>query len=309
MMPGKPVGCIVLLLLLWLPVCAGRLEALPAVVASADGFEVTREQVLARLRQAGTPAAGEDAELLHRVRAAVDAEIYFHVIDLMLAEEGIVPSAASAREYVRKLEALLPHGAAGKVREELENLAGRREFQINAALHTYFSRRAPGVLAVSNREIENAYRLNQERFLLPERLELAIIQIPLSRPDARSVAGSVRARLLQGENFDRVAAEVNPEGVTLPAEELFEALEKSGRRLEVNDVAPVLELGEFLAVVKVRGKVPARFIPLEQAAPYLRSRLEASRVGQALETELRRRLAGMKINYFLQFNDGTGETQ
>ena len=218
----------------------------------------------------------------------------------MLRSAGIVPSRELALEYLKQLNSLLPRGIPGTPPERFPQLASQPQFQLNAALHRCFARMAPDQIKVTDQEIETFYRLNQPQFLLPEQVDLGIIQFPASRPTAREEAETVRSRLLQGEAFDRVAREVNPEGVTLDAGAIVQLLRREQPELKVNGISRPLRTGEFWVVVKLRGKTEPAFVPLETVAPYIREQLAAAKVGCALELYLRERMQKMKIEFHLE---------
>lgn len=198
-------------------------DFLPEVVATVDSVPIRRDELAAQLtlsRQA--PPNADRAVLARLMRQAVEERIYLDIIRQLLAEQRIVPDEASALAYLKEMNALLPRGIPGVPPAEFARLAAEPQFQLNAALHRYFKQCYPDWVKVDDREVENAYRLDQQRFLLPEKLELGVIEVERSRDNARETIEDARARLRQGENFDRVAAEVSPDGVKSSAETVME---------------------------------------------------------------------------------------
>lgn len=270
---------------------------LPEVVATVDGKPIRRSELSVQLPPGAVP---DRAALIPLMRRAIEAKICFALIDELLRSAGIVPSRELALEYLKQLNSLLPRGIPGTPPERFPQLASQPQFQLNAALHRCFARMAPDQIKVTDQEIETFYRLNQPQFLLPEQVDLGIIQFPASRPTAREEAETVRSRLLQGEAFDRVAREVNPEGVTLDAGAIVQLLRREQPELKVNGISRPLRAGEFWVVVKLRGKTEPAFVPLETVAPYIREQLAAAKVGRALELYLRERMQKMKIEFHLE---------
>lgn len=272
-------------------------DFLPEVVATVDGKPIRRSELSVQLPPGAVP---DRAALIPLMRRAIEAKICFALIDELLRSAGIVPSRELALEYLKQLNSLLPRGIPGTPPERFPQLASQPQFQLNAALHRCFARMAPDQIKVTDQEIETFYRLNQPQFLLPEQVDLGIIQFPASRPTAREEAETVRSRLLQGEAFDRVAREVNPEGVTLDAGAIVQLLRREQPELKVNGISRPLRAGEFWVVVKLRGKTEPAFVPLETVAPYIREQLAAAKVGRALELYLRERMQKMKIEFHLE---------
>lgn len=275
----------------------GIWDFLPEVVATVDGKPIRRSELSVQPPPGAVP---DRAALIPLMRRAIEAKICFALIDELLRSAGIVPSRELALEYLKQLNSLLPRGIPGTPPERFPQLASQPQFQLNAALHRCFARMAPDQIKVTDQEIETFYRLNQPQFLLPEQVDLGIIQFPASRPTAREEAETVRSRLLQGEAFDRVAREVNPEGVTLDAGAIVQLLRREQPELKVNGISRPLRAGEFWVVVKLRGKTEPAFVPLETVAPYIREQLAAAKVGRALELYLRERMQKMKIEFHLE---------
>ena len=275
----------------------GIWDFLPEVVATVDGKPIRRSELSVNLPAGAVP---DRAALVSLMRGAVEAKICLSLIDELLHSAGIVPSRELALEYLKQLNSLLPRGIPGTPPERFSILASQPQFQLNAALHRCFARMAPDQIKVTEQEVETFYRLNQTQFLLPEQFDLGIIQFPVNLPAGREEAETVRSRLLQGEAFDRVAREVNPEGVTLDAGAIVQLLRREQPELKVNGISRPLRAGEFWVVVKLRGKTEPAFVPLETVAPYIREQLAAAKVGRALELYLRERMQKMKIEFHLE---------
>ena len=167
----------------------GLWDFLPEVVATVDGKPIRRSELSVQLPPGAVP---DRAALIPLMRRAIEAKICFALIDELLRSAGIVPSRELALEYLKQLNSLLPRGIPGTPPERFPQLASQPQFQLNAALHRCFARMAPDQIKVTDQEIETFYRLNQPQFLLPEQVDLGIIQFPASRPTAREEAETVR---------------------------------------------------------------------------------------------------------------------
>mgnify|MGYP002553939174 CR=1 FL=1 len=286
---------------------AAEFDTLPAIVATVDGHAVTRDAVVARLKNSGklSPEGGP-AAMRAAARQAAETEVYFFLLGRLLATENITPSEEAAARHLAELERLLPHGLPTRESGEKARIAASENYRWNVALQEFLRRAAPEVIAVSDAEIEQVYRLNQDQFRLPEQYQFGVIRIPKSRADAReaaetvrALADDIRARLRQGEDFDRVAAETNPSGAELSETDLLGLLKQGDPALPAGSVSRLLENQEAYFLIKVKSKTPGRYIPLKDAAPYLRLQLRSEKTAKALETILRGELKKANVQFFI----------
>lgn len=275
------------------------LHDFPEIVAEFGGMKFRRDDVLNTLRAGGRISAEsspEEAALW--IRREVGEQVWRSLIEKMLADAGITPNKAGALAYLERLDAALPgEGLPGIPTSEFAARAADSDLQLKAALYDYFRRREPEAIRVSDREVAMLYQQERERFLLPAQMGIGVIEIP--RSAGREKAETVRARLLQGENFFRVAAEVNPDGAKSSSEEILELLHEVAPGLAAGNVAPVFGNDEYWFVVRVSEKSPVRVISLEEAAPYLREEIAAVKAGRALERKLRDMLSKQPIVFHL----------
>ena len=291
---------VVLLTMAGILLPAAEFDTLPAIVATVDGHAVTRDAVVARLKNSGklSPEGGP-AAMRAAARQAAETEVYFFLLGRLLATENITPSEEAAARHLAELERLLPHGLPTRESGEKARIAASENYRWNVALQEFLRRAAPEVIAVSDAEIEQVYRLNQDQFRLPEQYQFGVIRIPKSRADAREAAETVRARLRQGEDFDRVAAETNPSGAELSETDLLRLLKQGDPALPAGSVSRLLENQEAYFLIKVKSKTPGRYIPLKDAAPYLRLQLRSEKTAKALETILRGELKKANVQFFI----------
>lgn len=275
-------------------------DTLPEIVATVDGSPIRRGAVLARLR--GTEVFSPDNPPEARkaaVRSAVDSEIYFFLLGRLLAAEKIVPSEEAAALQLAELKRVLPRGLPELDRAGLMRLAASEHYRWNVALQEYLRRVAPEVIAVGDAELERRYRVNQEKFRLPEEYRFGVIRLPKNVSGAKERAEAVRARLLQGEDFDRVAAEADPGGSEMAAANLLELLRQGDPALPEGGVSRVLEDSAAYYLIKVRSKTPGRYIPFGEVAPYLRLQLVSEKTAAALEVILRGELKKADVRYLI----------
>lgn len=277
----------------------GKKDVFPEIVAEFGEMKFRCDDVLSKLRARGhISAESTPEEKALWIRREVSEQVWRFLIEKMLAEGGVTPNKSGALAYLERLDAALPgEGLPGIPKSEFASRAADADLQLKAALYDYFRIREPEALHVSEREIAQLYQRERERFLLPAQMGIGVIELP--RSAGREKAEAVRSRLLQGENFFRVAAEVNPDGVKSSSEEVLELLHDVAPGIAAGNIAPVFGNDEYWFVVRVSEKTPVRVISLEEAAPYLREEIAAAKAGRALERKLRDMLAKQPIVFHL----------
>lgn len=279
-----------------------ELTDLPEILVTVNGVPLRRDELaseliplLSRLNAEG----GGDEAAAREIRRVVDDAICRRLLDEKLRSSGLSPSRAAAERYLDKALKELPTMARMKLEYELKPRLDDPAFQLKAAVHLYLETRfTAGELAVSDAEIERYYQLNQLRYRLPERWDLGVIRIDRSRRDASELAASARARLLQGEAFDHVAGELDPEGAgKMPAENLRALFAGELNTLAPGDVSRVIAAPDAFYVLLLRGRVSGGMIPVAEAAPYIRLELSAAKDTLALRKILMMDFAAAKVIY------------
>ena len=287
---------------------AMEIGELPEVLASYRGAVVRRDEVAAVLKRplAGLRPAKDPDKIRQTVRRAVDDEICRRMLAEMLAAANLSPSREVALRYVN--ESLRPLAPAAKLALERELLPqiDRSDFQLKAATHLFLATRfKPSVLEVSSAEAERFYMLNCEHYRKPDHLDVGVIRIDRKLPRAAESAEEARARLLQGEAFDRVAAEYSPEGGgRLSPEKMRKLFAVELSRLSAGDVSSVLKDADAFYILLLRDKKIGGLIPLAEAEPYIRMELSALKDAMALRRVLAERFAAAGIAYTpLEFSE------
>lgn len=296
-------SCAVSLLLISVLAGSGaELRELPEVLAELDGVSIRRDDLAGTLGpRLGAVDPGAGAEAVRReVRSCVDDEIFRRLLGGMLREDGIVPSRELALEYIASVLRELPAPRRRELELELLPQADDPEFQLKAAVHFSLLRRFDGkLLRVTDAEVARYYRLNALRYRKPEHWDVGVIRIAGQKRGGAELAESVRARLLQGEAFEHVAREADPEGggKSLTPEELRRLFADELTRLSPGDVSRVIADSGAYFVLKLNKKEPGGMIPIETVAGYIRLELSAAKDSFALRKELARRVSKSRIVY------------
>ena len=291
------LGCI-------LPLLGWALEFtdLPEVLVTVNGVPLRRDELKSELVQLLTrlnAEGGGDEAAAREIRRVVDDAACRRLLDEKLRSSGLSPSRQVAERYLAEMLKELSPLARMKLDYELRPRLDAPSFQLKAAVHFYLATRfTAGELAVSDAEIERCYQLNQLRYRLPERWDLGVIRIDRSRRDAAEIAASARVRLLQGEAFEHVAGELDPEGGgKMSAEKLRALFANELNTLSPGDVSRVVAASDAFYVLLLRGRVSGGMIPIEEAAPYIRLELSAVKDTLALRKLLMTDFAAAKVVY------------
>jgi parvulin-like peptidyl-prolyl isomerase len=286
------------------PLCTWALELtdLPEVLVMVDGVPLRREELASELVPllSRINAAGGDDELAAReLRRVVDDAVCRRLLDEKLKSSGVLPSRKVAERYLAETLKNLSPLSRLKLEHELTPRLDDPEFQLKAAVHLYLVQRfTAGELEISDAEVERYYQLNQLRYRLPESWDLGVIRIDRSRRDAAEIAATARARLLQGEAFEHVAREVDPDGGgNFSADRLQALFADALNSLSPGDVSRVITAPDAFYILLLRGKVAGGMIPVADAAPYIRLELSAVKDTLALRKILMADFAAAKVVY------------
>ena len=283
--------------------CRGMDTAeLPEILAVVNGVPIRRNEVAAELAPLLAPLdpARDGVRIRNIVRRAADEAICRRLLEAELKKCGIVPSRAAAEVYLAWVQSLMPLSSRGKFESELAPRLDDPEFQLKAAVHLYLERRfSPEVLSVSVAEVGRYYELNRLRYRLPEHWDIGVISIDRKRPDAGETAASVRARLLQGEVFERVAQEVDPEGAggRMPTGEARELFARELAAMAPGDVSGVVPTPDAYYVMLLRGRQTGGVKPLEEVAPFIVMEISAAKDALALRKVLTEALKSANVIY------------
>ena len=279
-----------------------EVDALPGILASCNGKPVARDEVVAELK---SPLSAlklpEDRDKIEKlIRRAVDNVICRRILDEQLAAAELRPSRALALEYINAAMAPLAPAAKLALERGLLPHVDDGAFQLKAATHLLLVRVfGRDRMEVASGEVERFYELNRSRYSKPDRWDVGVIRIGSEKKDAVEAAEAARARLLQGEPFERVAGEYDPEGSgkNVPAEKLHVFFTRELSRMAEGDVSPVLRAADGLYVLQLRRRKIGGVMSLDEAEPYIRIELSALKDTLALRRFLAERFRASKIVY------------
>ena len=126
--------------------------------------------------------------------------------------------------------------------------------------------------------------------MIPGKYEFGILQVTKDRPNAAELCDNARLRILQGESFDRVAREVDPGGVNRQYPQLTALIKSEGEKLAVGETSPIIERTDCYLLVKLNDKTPPKYLPIEDADPYIREIILSEKSAKILEIIVRTRM-------------------
>ena len=275
---------------------------LPEVLAELNGVPIRRGELAAELAPQLAPleADRDRAQVRSVVRRCVDDAICRRLLNAELEKQGLVPSRSVAEKYLAGMLRLMPPGVSKNFVKEISPRMETPEFQLKAAVHLYLERRfSPELMAVSAAEIGRYYELNRLRYRRPESWDIGVIRVDGRRGDAAEVAAAVRARLLQGENFERVAKEVDPEGAggRLPSGEMRAIFAQELASLAPGDVSKVVAARDGYYIMLLRSRTAGGEMPLEEVAPVIVMEISAAKDSLALNRVLTEAVGAAHIRY------------
>ena len=299
------------------PFCgAVELAELPEELAVSNGRPIRRSELPA---EAATQLAklewDRDRILIRRIlRNGVDEVVLRRLLDEEFGKYGIVPSRSTAEKYLAGLLRLMPPTSRINFEREVSPRLDDPGFQLKAAVHLYLECRfSPEPLAVSGAEVRRYYDLNRLRYRRPEHWDIGVIRIDRKRENAAEIAVSARARLLQGENFERVAGEVDPEGAngrSTPGE-LRKLFAPELAAMSPGDISGVIDARDAYFILLLRDRKTGGEIPIEEAAPFIVMEISAAKDTLALRKVLTDALSARPTVYapFLLQSEPSGQPE
>jgi peptidyl-prolyl cis-trans isomerase SurA len=114
--------------------------------------------------------------------------------------------------------------------------------------------------------------------------------------DAQAKAEGIRARLLKGEVFEKVAAEVSDApskgngGLIgpIPKTELADELAKAIGSLKPGEITPVLRVAGGFEILKLESVIESTTLPFDQARPKIMDKIGAGRQDEALHAYMKK---------------------
>lgn len=226
-------------------------------------------------------------ELNDAAQRVIDDEIYYILCREFLSDAGFTPSRESAYKYLAdamkkfppELKKLKYHN------NTIHSLAADRELQLSVALQNYLRKKNPQAINVTDEEVEYFYRVNQNIFMHDAKIDIGFIAVAKNTPDALTVINNAHSLLQQGVHFDRLANKINK---NLP-EDFFDKkqfppeMAAYAAKLPVNEPSKVLEFPKYYAIIRINHKQEPSYIPLKNAAFFIRNELESRKSGIFLE--------------------------
>lgn len=275
----------------------------PEVMVEFGKYRITKKDVV-RLIIEKHPDFEEYSydELMDTVQQVTDEKIYFTVLADFLRKEGFAPSHQLTLKYLREaVEKFPPELRKLKFKNSaLQTLAAEPERQLTVALLSYLKKKKAAEIYVSDEDVEYFYRVNQNIFTRDAKLDISFIAVEKKQPDALKIIKNAHAMIMQGVRFGKIAEEINKK---LP-KELFDAkkfpaeIAAHAAQMPLDEPSDVLEFPNYYAIIRVTQRQQPQYIPLKDAAFFIRTELESRKCGKYLETLLYQLLEKIPIKRY-----------
>ncbi|GEM_PF-3618950 len=249
----------------------------PDPIGEFRGKAIPRSAVEEQLKNIGDLAPEDHTGRRAALRKALEEFCGSLIVEEIFSMPEYRDGRAAAKRYIA--EAHLDEVTTSELQKQAES----PEFIRKAILHLFLADHyGEAIFEVNDIDIETFYRQNIERFRIPENVVFAIIAV-----DDREEAETLHARLLQGENFERLAQE-SDDGRKRPqptAEELA-FLRLTAEKMKLHAISPVLTHRNRYFILKLQQRVPSRFTPLAKIKDSLKMELVALLEAKYLEKYL-----------------------
>ena len=309
------VACVLLAVLLVVPV---RAEIIEQVLVKVNGDILTKTEF--EPRQVAIPRSrpelanvSPESDALQRAVAEVTPQLILEAVDeLLLVQRGRELGMALGDEQFKtivenikkqnNLEDEERFGAA--LKQEGMTLADlRRNLERQMFVSQVQQRDIADKISVTEDESKAYYEAHRNEFTTPSQVTLReiLVEVPVAGAginvgqddDARAEAEAIRARLLAGEPFARLAGEVSDApskangGLIGPVshDELAAALQELVDRMKVGELAEVIRTPRGYQILKLEARTDTQIRTFEQARDDI-----GNRVGD-------QKIAGERLKY------------
>lgn len=274
-------------------VCPGvRGEELPEVLAKFGTVEFRKEH----FRQFRLPVDREERR--RTLKNLVDTQVCLIIVRKLLELSRIPADEKTARRYVALRRAQFGGKLPEVFAKDLESRVKHPDFQLKSALYFTFLAAEPSSVEPSPVEVGRHYDLNRESFRKPVKSEIALFRVGKNDEAGRERTRLILGRLRQGEDFQALARQFDPQGVrgAIPAGNapLFE---RAVRELKPGEARPV-PAGSEIFMLKLVSRSEGELIPLAEAAPAIRELLSGRMQKDALEQYIREVQSKTPVQYF-----------
>lgn len=241
-------------------------------------------------------------ELLDAVEQTLEEKIYYTLLADFLRREGFAPSAEMTGKYLTdSVKKFPPELKKLKYKNStITALASDTDRQLSVALQSYLKKKKPAEITVTDDQIEYFYRVNQNIFMQDAKIDIAFIAVAKTEKNAFKTIRNAYQMLMQGVLFEKLAQEINAK---LPknffgTDNFPPELAARASQMEINVHSHVIEFPNYYAIMKVTQRKAPEYIPLKNAAFFIKTELESRKSGIYLEKLLNSLIASAKIKRF-----------
>lgn len=293
-------------------------DKIPAVVATVNGQEIKKEDLLAQIRGVQGPGSSTDQVNPTMAKQVLEALIARSLLRQEAQAQGLTVTDEEVKQQIDQLRGQFPTPEAfsqalateGMTEQDLGQKA-KHEFLIQKFVETKI---APKV-AVSDEAAKTFYDQNPERMKTPERLHLRHILVAVdanaaaeAKQTAKTKAEGVLAKVKAGEDFAALAKEHSDDPGSKPNGGDLSWVAQGNTVPPFEQAAWALKDGEVSAVVETRfgyhviqrlASQPAGVVPFDQVKDRIRAFLQQRDTQHAVQAEVQALRAKGKVETFI----------
>ena len=309
-------------------------EILEQVLVKVNGEIVTQTEFhriqLAALRELnqGDPSRLSDAELSKTIAQVTPRAIVTHIYEMLLMQRATEMNlAVSDAQFSQVLESIrkdnkIESEAAFEAALKSEGMTLvqlRQMLSKRILIGQVQQREIGGRIDVTEAEERAYYDAHLEEFGTTPSVTLREIQVnavvdPVKKAasvgaieEAREKAETIRARIVKGESFEKVAGEVSDApskangGLIGPIsrDEMNEALLKTISQMKVGDITPVMNTATGAQFFQLQSSIESTTLPFEGARARIADRLSSEK----MEGEFRKYMARLRTQAIIEWKN------
>jgi len=299
------------------------LDDVPEIVAEVDGRPIKRDVYVRAMKMfiksLGEASSMMDQEQFDSIKARMlDNFINSEILVRQAEKENLAPSASEIEENYAMLKKNFPSEEAfNKVLKEqgLTESEVKKDIVKNLTIQALLKKNIAEKVSVTPEDVRKQYDLNQLDFERPETVHAAHILARFDEKDgpegkarAREKIDKIYARLKNGEDFSKVAAEESEDPGSksrggdlgfFGRGRMVPEFEKVAFETEPGKISGVVESRFGFHIIKVIEKKPAGTISFEEAKADIEKKLRREKTEKKIREYVERLRKEMNVKKFI----------
>jgi peptidyl-prolyl cis-trans isomerase C len=317
------------------------------VLATVNGDKITQKEVdkvvqsqIQQMLQYGQniPKDQLDQMTNEMTKQAVDMLVDMKILDQAIAKSGLDISKDELKKYIKNqiddmlkgspmsfkdYEKMLKERSGMTFEEMLEQETSRPEAKRTVLQSLYIEKENPKAIEVTEKETNDFYTKNKDRFSTPEEVQASHILIKIEKDAtdkdkaaAKKKIEAIKKQIDGGADFAKLAKEnsacpSSSQGGDLGffgRGQMVPAFEKATFAMKVGDVSDVVETQFGYHLIKKTGEKPAKVTPLKEVASGIKAQLKMQKTFEAQQAIIDKLKKSAKIKITLPESSKKTET-